>query len=248
MDTLEIPDCGPGAGAGRQVAINDDVDRAAGNLDSELRFSPEGSGVYYISAGSYSANPNQDNWGDYRLTVFTLGSADVIEGSNGADEMVGTGDDDEFEGGPGADSIHGGPGSDLVLYLWSDDAVVVRLHTVLEQRGKGGDAEGDTYNSETYAVTGEDGTTREFEVPDIWNLIGSEHNDVLAGDFRENWINGLGGDDLLYGGPDGGPDILVGGDGDDKVYGGTITLQDYNEADLMDAHFAFYMDDSATAA
>ena len=45
--------------AGQQVAINDDVDRAAGNLDSELRFSPESSGVYYISASSYSANPNQ---------------------------------------------------------------------------------------------------------------------------------------------------------------------------------------------
>ena len=44
--------------AGQQVAINDDVDRTAGNLDSELRFSPESSGVYYISA-SPDFSPHQ---------------------------------------------------------------------------------------------------------------------------------------------------------------------------------------------
>ena len=92
--------------AGQQVAISDDVDRAAGNLDSELRFSPESSGVYYISASSYSANPNQENWGDYRLTVFSLGSADVIVGSNVADVMVGTDGDDRLEGGAGDDYFY----------------------------------------------------------------------------------------------------------------------------------------------
>ncbi len=30
--------------------------------------------------------------------------------------------------------------------------------------------------------------------------------------------------------------------------GGTITLQNFNEADLMDAHFMFSQDNSATAA
>ena len=268
-----------------------------------------------ILAGAYGPNRLDGYEGNDRL--FGREGDDWLEGGEGWDTL---------EGGPGADVLRGGPDFDSASYASSDAGVVVRLHTVLEQRGKGGDAEGDTYNSETYAFTGEDGTTREFEVPDILNLIGSEHNDVLAGDFRENWINGLGGDDLLYGGPDGGPDILVGGDGDDKVYGGkgndllggghgddllkggpgtdyfsfypddgddvildfgngedkivltafediqsvadlilqqqgdnlvidlsrqgggTITLQDYNEADLMDAHFAFFTDDSATAA
>jgi Ca2+-binding RTX toxin-like protein len=99
---LRIYDAG-----GQQVAMNDDVDRAAGNLDSEVRFSPESGGTYYISVSSYSANPNQENWGDYRLTVVTLGSADVITGTNGPDEMTGTEGDDGFEGSPGADSILG---------------------------------------------------------------------------------------------------------------------------------------------
>ena len=162
-----------------------------------------------ILAGAYGPNRLDGYEGNDRL--FGREGDDWLEGGEGWDTL---------EGGPGADVLRGGPDFDSASYASSDAGVVVRLHTVLEQRGKGGDAEGDTYNSETYAFTGEDGTTREFEVPDILNLIGSEHNDVLAGDFRENWINGLGGDDLLYGGPDGGPDILVGGDGDDKVYGG----------------------------
>ena len=37
--------------AGVQVAMNDDVDLAAGNLFSMLDFTPESSGTYYISAG-----------------------------------------------------------------------------------------------------------------------------------------------------------------------------------------------------
>ena len=245
---------------------------------------------------------------------------DVLTGDRGANELNGAGGDDVLEGREGDDRLLG---DDPWLSFWRDSVPG-------DDRLDGGEGndwlEGGGGADQFQGGPGEDGTTREFEVPDIWNLIGSEHNDVLAGDFRENWINGLGGDDLLYGGPDGGPDILVGGDGDDKVYGGkgndllggghgddllkggpgtdyfyfypdggddvildfgngedkivltafediqsvadlilqqqddnlvidlsrqgggTITLQDCNEADLMDAHFAFYMDDSATAA
>lgn len=34
-----------------------------------MEFTPDFSGTYYISAGSYSGNPNRDNSGDYSLTV-----------------------------------------------------------------------------------------------------------------------------------------------------------------------------------
>ena len=152
-----------------------------------------------------------------------------LDGAGGHDHLIGReGDDwleggagrDRLEGGPGADVLRGGADIDIAIYESSDAGVVIRLHTVLEEGGKGGDAEGDTYNGKTYTLTNDDGTTREVVVPDIQNLFGSEHHDVLAGDFRENRIYGQGGDDLLYGGPDGGPDVLFGGDGDDKVYGG----------------------------
>ena len=73
--------------AGVQVAKNDDVDLAAGNLFSMLDFTPESSGTYYISATSYTANPSQENWGDYRITVSNPGGiAPVDEDSNRVDE------------------------------------------------------------------------------------------------------------------------------------------------------------------
>ncbi len=393
--------------AGVQVAMNDDVDLAAGNRFSMLDFTPESGGTYYISATSYTANPNQENWGDYRLTVSNpggsdpmeevndmtgedgeviddidvesdVGQGDVFEGGPGADmitggpgndELYGLGDDDvldgregddwleggmgadQFRGGPGVDTLSyksyshgeievgvinetgqpvgvsfirpgievrlhdgvlrggqaegdmfagmqtivdvdsegntrtaevpdienlfgsggndtlvgargnnrldgyesndkldgregddrlyggngsdvltGGPGADLLSggvgfdyasYEFSDAGVVVRLHTILETGGRGGDAEGDTFVIEnSYTFTDDDGTSREVAVPDIEILIGSNHDDVLAGDFRFNVIWGLAGNDRIYGGPDGGDDWLLGGAGNDEVYGG----------------------------
>ena len=91
---------------------------------------------------------------------------------------------------------------------------------MLEVGGQGGDAEGDTFVSQTLPFTDEEGNTRMVEVPDIEILVGSDHGDVLAGDFRFNIIWGLDGDDKLYGGPDGGDDWLLGGSGNDEVFGG----------------------------
>lgn len=213
--------------AGEQVAVNDDVDRAAGNLDSMLRFSPQSSGVYYLSAGSYSANPNQENWGDYRVSVVNLGSADVIEGSNGADEMTGTPGDDVFEGSPGADMIWGGAGDDLVNYAFSAGAVEVRL---VDAAASGGDAEGDQFpGRQTIEYVDARGNLQQAEVPDIENLRGSEHNDILIGDPGANELNGGGGNDVMDGGE--GNDRLLGDDslmvyfgsstpGDDRLNGG----------------------------
>ena len=396
--------------AGAQVAVNDDVDFAAGNLFSKVTFTPETSSAYYISAGSYSANPNQENWGDYRLTVPNPGGSepmdedndmmgedgdvmdeddvedeseigeagevfegspdsdtltggpgndelygqdgddvldgrggnDWLEGGRGADELRGgpgedtasfksyspaedvlgifdetgqltggtttvrrgvevrlqdgtfrgghaegdtfggmqmiayiDGDgntqmvevsdienlfgsdgedmlvgahganqldgyeggdmldgregDDRLFGGNGSDLLTGGPGADLLsggnhydyaVYRFSEAGVVVRLHTVLETGGQGGDAEGDTFVSQTLPFTDEEGNTRMVEVPDIEILVGSDHGDVLAGDFRFNILWGRAGDDKLYGGPDGGNDSLFGGSGNDQVFGG----------------------------
>ena len=162
-----------------------------------------------VLAGAHGPNRLEGNgWNDHLL------------GREGDDWLDGGAGRDRLEGGPGADVLRGGPDIDIAIYESSNAGVVVRLHTVLEVGGKGGDAEGDTYNGETYTFTDDDGATREVVVPDIQNLFGSEHNDVLAGDIRDNWIYGQGGDDLLFGGPDGGQDFLFGGEGDDKVYGG----------------------------
>ena len=207
--------------SGELLAMNDDVDRAAGALDSYLRFYPDSSGTYYLSAGSYSGNPNQENWGDYSLLVLLLGGPEFIEGTTGADEMTGTEGDDVFEGSPGADTIRGGAGFDVVDYRLSG-AVEVRLY---DGTAKGGSAQGDVFPSrKTVKYTDAEGNVREASVPDIEGLLGSTHDDVLVGAQGPDRLIGYGGDDELDGregddilGGDPGADVLIGGIGNDTV-------------------------------
>ena len=63
--------------AGAQVAVNDDSDFAAGQLDSRLSFIPDSSGVYYLSAGLYLGNPAQDHTGAYTLTLVDPEAGDT---------------------------------------------------------------------------------------------------------------------------------------------------------------------------
>ena len=328
--------------AGEQVGINDDVDFAAGKLNSSLTFTPTATGTYYISAGTNKDDQTQDNSGRYQLAVYnelqigglfltgTVGDdvvknalvggpgnddlqgrggndwleggagADVISGGSGRDdfalylysdagvevnlhamtargghaegdifvsggtimyvdaegvtreaqvpdiehltgsayddilvgshgdnelsgyygddELDGQGGTDYLAGGPGADRLIGGSGADTAVYWYSDAGVVVRLHSGM---ARGGHAEGDTFpGTEMVEHTDSEGNTRTVELPDIEHLIGSRHDDILAGDLRDNGLEGLSGNDILYGGPDGGNDVLFGNTGDDKLYGG----------------------------
>ena len=96
--------------------------------------------------------------------------------------------DDQLAGGPGADVLKGGAGYDDAAYGSSDAGVVVRLHNAV---ARGGYAEGDTFtNMETVEYTDEEGNTHSVQVPDIENLRGSEHDDILAGDIRDNVLYG----------------------------------------------------------
>ena len=58
----------------------------------------------------------------------------------------------------------------------------------------------------------------------VENLIGSAHNDILAGDRRDNDLDGGAGNDTLYGGPGGGDDVMAGGLGNDRIFGGQGTI------------------------
>ena len=269
-----------------------------------------------------------------------IGSAfdDILDGAHGPnrlggyrgdDELDGREGDDWLDGGPGADVLRGGAGNDTASWFFSFRGVVVRLH---DGTARGGEAEGDTFaGTDVVEYTDAEGNTVTMEVPDIENLEGSSRADILAGDLRDNRINGGGGNDEIYGGPGGGDDLLTGGPGDDRIYGGigddtlgggpgddrlwggpgddmldggegddgfviaagggndtildfgngddvvdlaafedirstadlsmrqqdsqlvidlsgqgggTVTLQDFNESDIMDAHFAFFADDT----
>ena len=134
--------------------------------------------------------------------------ADVLRGDEDHNQLIGGDGDDKLYGGAGADILNGGAGADTLdggtgddhaYYLDSDVGVLVRLHEARAVRY--GDAEGDT-------------------LTDIEHLVGSKHNDILAGDGEDNVLDGDDGDDVLYGGPAGGDDMMYGGNGDDRIFGG----------------------------
>ena len=132
-------------------------------------------------------------------TIEGGGGNDILRGLGGDDALYGNVGDDTLNGGSGADALNGGPGSDTASYIDSNVRVLVRLHDA--RAVKFGHAEGGT-------LTG------------IEHLIGSRHNDILAGDGGDNRLEGGDGNDDLYGGPAGGDDLMYGGNGDDRIFGG----------------------------
>ncbi|MEP3845970.1 MAG: calcium-binding protein, partial [Paracoccaceae bacterium] len=116
-----------------------------------------------------------------------------------ADETItGTSGDDIIEGAGGADSLDGGDGIDTLSFANAEEAVVLSLAS---NSGSAGDANGDTYAN--------------FE-----NVIGSDFDDTIAGDFGTNIILAGAGDDRVITRSSG--DTLDGGDGID-----TLELRDF---------------------
>ena len=107
--------------AGEQVAVNDDADFGAGQLNSTLDFTPESSGVYYLSAGVYAGNPSQDHSGPYTLTLVDPEADGAPEPGPDYLELQGGAGDDVLRGSPGDDMIRGGDGNDRLYGLGGQD-------------------------------------------------------------------------------------------------------------------------------
>jgi Ca2+-binding RTX toxin-like protein len=114
----------------------------------------------------------------FRLTpvVASADQADVLRGLGGNDMLFGGSGNDTLDGGTGADTLVGGLGTDTADYSLSAAGVTVNLLTGV---GSGGDAQGDM-------LTG------------IENIIGSAHDDVLAGDGGANVFAGGSGNDVYF--------------------------------------------------
>ena len=146
------------------------------------------------------------------------GSANALTGNGGNDLLWASSGDDLLTGGPGADRLVGGGGNDTASWAGSPEGVTVRLHSL---KASGGDAQGDSFPyTVDVAYTDAVGAEQSETLPDVENLTGSAHDDILAGDRRDNDIDGGAGNDTLYGGPGGGDDVMAGDHGDDRLFGG----------------------------
>lgn len=101
------------------------------------------------------------------------------------ENAVGGGGDDLIVANNVANRIEGGAGSDTVSYETATSGVIVYMGTSFTAFGG---AAGDKLIS-------------------IENLVGSAHNDIIVGDWRDNVIDG----------GTGGRDVLIGGGGDDTI-------------------------------
>lgn len=121
-----------------------------------------------------------------------------VSGSSFSDTILGSNfTDDTLQGNAGNDFLDGRGGVDAVDYWNSTNGVHVDL---------------------ALRLTFDDGFGGTDTLRNIESARGSEHNDLLIGDFRNNRFIGGGGDDDLRGG--GGSDSLEGGAGQDVLEGG----------------------------
>jgi Ca2+-binding RTX toxin-like protein len=109
--------------------------------------------------------------------VIATDGDDTLEGSDAPEALFGGLGNDEFIGFGGADKFVGGPGLDSVDYVEATAGVEIDLAAGL---GRNDEAEGDTFTG-------------------IETVIGSEHDDILAGNEVRNIIFGRSGDDKAIG-------------------------------------------------
>ncbi|RWA57797.1 MAG: calcium-binding protein, partial [Mesorhizobium sp.] len=149
---------------------------------------------------------------------FLFGNAgdNVLIGDAGDDILIGNGGDDTFIGGAGNDTMDGGSGGDTVDYGAEAGGNGVYVNLL-----------GRVANDPNYPeLIGPDGNPLDLDtaydtfgdkdsIPNIRNVIGTSHNDIIYGGNHDNNLQGGAGDDILLGG--GRDDTLDGGDGTDTA-------------------------------
>lgn len=113
-----------------------------------------------------------------RDRLFGLAGDDTLLGGRGNDRLFGDFGDDILRGGRDSDRLFGGPGQDWADYRSADTGVTVNL---ADRSLNTGEAAGDRFSS-------------------IERIRGSQFNDILTGNSRDNVIEGLAGSDILNGG------------------------------------------------
>jgi Ca2+-binding RTX toxin-like protein len=148
-------------------------------IKNQFNASTLGDGVEYLSFS------NGVNWNLAAITanlappppINGTGNADALVGSSGIDYIYGFAGDDSLNGLAGADVLDGGDGVDTASYAASAAAVIVNF---LSGVASGGDAAGDIFAG-------------------IENIVGSNFNDTLTGNYGNNRLDGGLGTDKMIG-------------------------------------------------
>jgi len=160
---------------------------------------------------------NDNITGDTNSNVITAGAGnDIVSAGGGNDTLFGEEGNDFLDGGDGDDVLNGGPGGDILIGgLFGSDTASYST-SVIE------------VSVSLTTGTGISGDAREDWLIDIENLEGSNFGDILTGNFVNNIIRGLDGDDKIYG--EAGNDVLKGQLGEDFLFGGLGNDELFGEA------------------
>ncbi len=130
-------------------------------------------------------DPTDNNGNTTDDIIYGTFQNDILDGQGGNDTIFALWGNDHLIGGAGADKLYGGFGSDTADYSGSSAGVNLNLDRTYwwwsNQTASGGDAEGDQLFS-------------------IENLVGSNHDDQLKGNWKSNRLEGGEGNDFLTGG------------------------------------------------
>ncbi len=155
-------------------------------------------------------------------------SSDILQGNDGIniingneenDIIVGRDGDDVFNGGDGSDIFYGGKGSDTINGgAWTDAISFDSAYgDVFEQTISVDLSQGKVLN---------DGYGFEDTISSIEKVIGSSGDDILIGYAWTDYLNGEGGDDMIY----------LSSGGSDRLDGGDNTI----EGDTLNLEYAYY--------
>jgi Ca2+-binding RTX toxin-like protein len=208
----------PGAGS-------DYVVGGEGHDTLSYEYSNEGVAVFLNLGGGSTGDALGDGYVGIENVIGTQFD-DTLVGDEGQNTLEAGSGDDVLVGGQGADKLFGDGGYDTVSYIDSPGNVQIDLESASNDAVRaGGSLNSDARGDILY---------------EIENIIGSNYDDILIGNYDSNFLSGAGGDDWLSGHESN--DSLFGGLGADMfVFESSYVGYDYI-GDFEDGVDRFYLD------